>query len=301
MEYIRKFLSETSIMEPAPTLLKPLYRPDPDVKACVFDVYGTILISASGDIDESVISADNLRMALDAAGIELTGTSNSHHHVLADMLDAFKNSVVKFHQAESTLERPYPEIDILQIWEQIIREYSSRDILKLNGNLCVKCFTFVFEVLSNRIYPMPGMVEVIDHLARKAVPLGIISNAQFYTPVILNFFLNGAISEQEHVPPFDSDLTVFSYQYKRSKPDIYLFELLKTRCREKFGMEAGEILFIGNDMFRDVYPACQAGFKTVLFAGDQKSLRLREDKPELKGITPDYIITDLGQLLKIFV
>ena len=35
---------------------------------------------------------------------------------------------------------------------------------------------------------MPGMKEVIHKLAGKGLPLGIISNAQFYTPVILNFF-----------------------------------------------------------------------------------------------------------------
>jgi putative hydrolase of the HAD superfamily len=301
MEYIKKFLSETSVMEPSPTLLKPVFRPDPDIKACVFDVYGTILISASGDVEESVISAENLKTALDAAGIRLTGIHASHHEVLVEMLSDFKSAILKLHQTESTIEKPYPEVDILDIWEDIISDYSNRNKLKPDGSLCIKCFTFVFEVLSNRIYPMPGMREVIDNLARKAVPLGIISNAQFYTPVILNFFIHGDISELEFVPPFDADLTVFSYKHRRSKPDIYLFELLKTRCLQKYGIEADEILFIGNDMFRDIYPAHVAGIKTALFAGDKKSLRLREDKPELKGITPDYIVTDLSQLLKIIV
>jgi putative hydrolase of the HAD superfamily len=130
-------------------------------------------------------------------------------------------------------------------------------------------------------------------------PLGIVSNAQFYTPVILNYFLHGIISESEHVRPFESDLTLFSYKLRRSKPDTYLFELLKDRYLKKYGIYADEILFIGNDMFRDVFPARTAGFKTALFAGDAKSLRLRQEKPELRKLTPDYIITDLHQILNI--
>jgi putative hydrolase of the HAD superfamily len=78
-----------------------------------------------------------------------------------------------------------------------------------------------------------------------------------------------------------------------------LFEVLKNQCRQKYSIYADEILFVGNDMYRDIYPAYRAGFKTALFAGDAKSLRLREDKTELQTITPDFIITDLMQLLKI--
>jgi putative hydrolase of the HAD superfamily len=36
--------------------------------------------------------------------------------------------------------------------------------------------------------------------------------------------------------------------------------------------------------------------KTVLFAGDQRSLRLREDRTEVAGLIPDAIITELRQL-----
>jgi putative hydrolase of the HAD superfamily len=299
LQYIAKFLSESDELKPVPTLLKPYVRSDPSIKAFVFDVYGTILVSASGDIDESVISTENLKTAFDASGIELVNTLQEPQQLLNELLEDFKRLIKEHHQAERTEDKPYPEINILEIWEEIILDNYRRNRLILNGPLCIKCFTFVFEVLSNRIYPMPGMKEVIHHLAERKFPLGIISNAQFYTPVILNFFLQGSISESELVSPFDHDLTVFSYQHQRSKPDAFLFELLKNQIRDKYGIYADEILFIGNDMFRDIYPARIAGFKTALFAGDTKSLRLRQDKPELKKITPDYIVTDLRQILNI--
>jgi putative hydrolase of the HAD superfamily len=286
-------------MKPVPTLLKPFIRVDPAIKAFVFDVYGTILVSASGDIDESVISTENLQEAFSASGIELAESLTDPDLALAEILGDFKQLIRQNHQAAFSEDKPYPEINILEIWEEILMDHQHRNRILLNGPLCIKCFTFVFEVLSNRIYPMPGMKEVIHLLAEKKFPLGIISNAQFYTPVILNFFLHGTISESEQVNPFDSDLTVFSYQHQRSKPDAFLFELLKNQIRKKYGIYADEILFIGNDMFRDIYPASLAGFKTALFAGDTKSLRLRQERPELKKVTPDYIVTSLSQIINI--
>lgn len=299
LQFIEKFLSESAEMKPVPTLLKPFIRNDQSIRALAFDVYGTILVSASGDINESVISVENLKAAFDAAGIEMLNTLGDRQQVLSEILDEFKGSITQYHEAETTEDKPYPEINILEIWEKILSGYQSRKLIQFSDPLCIKCFTFVFEVLSNRIYPMPGMKEVINGLAEKKLPLGIISNAQFYTPVILNYFLHGLISESEQVKPFDSDLTFFSYQHLRSKPDIYLFELLKEKYRKKFNIYADEVLFVGNDMFRDIFPARASGFKTALFAGDTKSLRLRQEKPELKKLTPDYIITDLHQILKI--
>jgi putative hydrolase of the HAD superfamily len=62
-------------------------------------------------------------------------------------------------------------------------------------------------------------------------------------------------------------------------------------------ISVGSALYIGNDMLNDMYPAKQAGFKTGLFAGDARSLRLRENDPKCKDLSVDLVITDLIQLL----
>jgi putative hydrolase of the HAD superfamily len=297
LPFIKTFLGESVSLKPVPTLLKPFIRKDAGIKAFVFDIYGTLLISASGDIDESVLSTDNLKQAFHASDIKFQENGEATAELLGQILYEFRQSIKEFHEQKRSEDRPYPEIDISNIWENIIKTHQHQLIIE--DPMCIKCFVFVFEVLSNRIYPMPGMKELVDRLASLKYPLGIVSNAQFYTPVILNYFLNDSVSENEAVTPFDPDITIFSYKYMRSKPDPFLFQLLKDQCLQKYGLFADEILFIGNDMFRDIYPAFLAGFKTALFAGDTKSLRLRQDKPELKKIVPDFIITDLLQLLTI--
>jgi putative hydrolase of the HAD superfamily len=59
------------------------------------------------------------------------------------------------------------------------------------------------------------------------------------------------------------------------------------------------VLFIGNDMLKDIYASSQVGFKTALFAGDKRSLRLRDDDERTAGLKPDYVITELSQILEI--
>ena len=47
----------------------------------------------------------------------------------------------------------------------------------------------------------------------------------------------------------------------------------------------------------DIWPAAQVGYKTALFAGDGRSLRLREDDPNRAQYgQPDAIVTHLEQI-----
>jgi putative hydrolase of the HAD superfamily len=301
LEFIQKFLSESPVMIPEPTSIEPSYKADPTVKVMIFDIYGTIMISASGDIEESDISARNLEQSLHAAGIQMTVPVSGRNEILLEMLESFRDEIEGVHERDRGPDKPYPEVDILKIWDTILDRQRERKNLTIRDAMCIKCFTFVFETLSNTIYPMPGMKEVIYRLSAKGMPLGIISNAQFYTPGILNFFLNGTITDDVNVPPFDPEITVFSFRHQRAKPDPWLFEIVRKQCTDKYGISPSEILFLGNDMFRDIYPAHLAGFKTALFAGDSRSLRLRKEKAEVDHIAPDYIITGLDQLLKIIV
>jgi putative hydrolase of the HAD superfamily len=51
-----------------------------------------------------------------------------------------------------------------------------------------------------------------------------------------------------------------------------------------------EILFVGNDMYRDVHGAQKLGMKTVFFKSNQGT-------QEKEGVEPEYIIYNLAALL----
>jgi putative hydrolase of the HAD superfamily len=124
------------------------------------------------------------------------------------------------------------------------------------------------------------------------LPMGVVSNAQFYTPFLFNRFLN---SDMEDLG-FHPDLIFFSYKFGYAKPSTFLFREAIERLKSS-DIRADSVLYIGNDMLNDIYPAKTVGFSTALFAGDTRSLRLREGNPSCKNISADIVITDLIQLL----
>lgn len=296
MKYIEQLLHSLPEVKPIETGVKPEFYKDENIKAVIFDIYGTLLVSSSGDIDQAEISTKNLEEALIASNIEIVEPKNNPlEHILHD----FEYTIRICHQEAKKNQVPYPEIDILSIWEIVLLHARRKGLVCFNGDANIMRMTCVFEFLSNKVYPMPGMQEVIGMLKQKQLPLGIVSNAQFYTPVLMNYFLNDTVGLEEEVKNFDRDLTVYSYKIGIGKPDTNLFEELTPVLRNEYNLKPEEVLFVGNDMLKDIWTSSKVGFKTALFAGDRRSLRLRSDDTRVQGLKPDHIITELSQLLNI--
>lgn len=264
------------------------------IKAAIFDIYGTLLVSASGDVEESDHNESNLQRALIEGGYIIFDDipAGAFEFMLAD----FRFSILEHHKKKKSAGVPYPEINIKNVWGDVLERAIQRGWLAPGKAACRDQFVVTFEILSNQVYPMPGMEDIITTFRQRNIPLGIVSNAQFYTPLIMNYYLKNEPSE-EAIPPFDPDLTVFSFRLGKGKPDSYLYKSIIPNLRSKYGLQPEETLFIGNDMLNDVYAANEAGFKTALFAGDKRSLRWRADR--VGSLQPDYVITDLQQLKKV--
>ncbi len=296
MKYIKSLLDSLDEIKPIPTGFKPNYSVDRSIKAVIFDIYGTLLVSSSGDVDKAEMNIHNLETALGASNIDVVGEGNNAlEHILHD----FEYTINICHREAKKNNVPFPEIDILSIWEIVLLHARRKRLVHFNGDANIMRMTVVFEFLSNKVFPMPDMKNTIHKIEQNSLPLGIVSNAQFYTPVLMNYFLNSKVSLEEQICNFDPNLTIFSYKLGRGKPDTMLFEELIPTLDQKYGLKPANVLFVGNDMLKDIYASSKVGFKTALFAGDQRSLRLRSDDERVKGLSPDFIITELKQILEI--
>jgi putative hydrolase of the HAD superfamily len=292
--YIGKLLDKQNPVLPFETGVKEQITSVADLKVIIFDIYGTLLVSSSGDVDQSDFNINNIQRALIEGGYIIF--DDIPQGAFQFMIDDFKYTILEHHKKKKAKGIPFPEINISEVWSDVLERAEKKVWIKKGKHACVKQFVITFEVLSNQVYPMPGMQQIIDHLKELNIPLGIVSNAQFYTPLIMNHYLKNE-SGEEAIPPFDPDLTVFSFKLGKGKPDSFLYESLIPALKKKYNAKPSEVLFVGNDMLNDVYAANKAGFKTALFAGDQRSLRWRKDK--VNGLKPDLIITDLQQLKKV--
>lgn len=293
IRYIRSLSSELS---PQETGVRPRLKTTDgtgEIKCVLFDVYGTLLISGSGDI--SLVSDLDDEKTLTAAlkDIDAEGDLDESGRKGVALL---RNKISLEHEEAKQHGVQYPEIEIRKTWQDITEELTEQRLLTnaLDAHAIEKLATG-FECRVNPVWPMPGLENLLAILSSRNIPCGIVSNAQFFTPLMFEAFLERPLSELG----IDPELSTWSFELRRAKPDVALFRNSLTNLAGKHEIKPGQTLYLGNDMLNDVIGAQKAGCQTALFAGDKRSLRLREDHVACREITPDYLVTDLSQLVDI--
>ncbi|MDR1625233.1 MAG: HAD family hydrolase [Spirochaetia bacterium] len=247
------------------------------IRAYLFDVYGTLFTSDSGDI--GILASQAGERAEDGRARELLAPFGPGAS-LPDLARRFSAAVTAEHERLRG-KTAWPEIDVRKIWANILRvpEEAAAE------------FSLRFELAVNPVYPMPGLADMLRKLRAAGFPLGLVSNAQFFTPLLFMAFLGG--------PPdalgFSPDLCVYSFREGEAKPSPGLFRKAAASLAA-LGIRPEEAVYAGNDMLNDMWAAKQAGFRAALFAGDGRSLRLRGDDPRCAGLKPDFVLRSLADI-----
>jgi len=265
-------------MRPLPTSLSARGDLREKIECILFDIYGTLFISGSGDISlgqQNSPAHDKIKRLLAKYAISTP---------LRRILDKLYGSIETRHRVLRGKGVEYPEVIIEQIWQQV---------LEIDDQTIIKNFALEFELIANPVWTMPHLKSVLSACRQKKMLMGIISNAQFYTPQLFNWFLNSDLKSLG----FDPGLLYYSYQYEVAKPSLTLFKMAAEELYSK-GIQPVSVLYVGNDMLNDIYPAHATGFQTALFAGDGRSLRLRTDDARCADLSPDLVVTDLEQLIR---
>jgi putative hydrolase of the HAD superfamily len=282
-------------MAPIPTGTEPRINKLDHVKAVIFDVYGTLFVSGSGDVGTAAAknTAEALTRALVVSGFE--GELEQAGLIGRELL---KTEILEWHRAGHEAGTDCPEVEITKVWKRIIDALRNTEALTTpDVDLDqIRRLALEYECRVNPVFPMPGALETMEQIQERGRVLGIVSNAQFYTPLLLPAFFGRTVE----ACGFDPDWCIWSFRELKAKPSTALFPKLGQFLREKHNVGLGETLYVGNDMLNDIYCAREAGCKTVLFAGDRRSLRLREKDERCLAIQPDAVITSLPQLLEIF-
>jgi len=280
-------LPATPIVPELPKSFEPLLlrsMPGP-VRAILFDIYGTLFLSATGDIG---VETDDRNVL---------GAGRAYARVFGTPLDAsqateiarrFRQYILESHEMSRSGGETDPEVEIRDIWRRTLTSMNLVD--EPLSTAQVERFAVIFEIEANPVWPMPGAGRLLRDL-RGRLPLGIVSNAQFHTELLFPAFFDKPLEALG----FDRRCCAFSYREGRAKPDIRLFGPPLAALAEQ-GIDSSEVVYVGNDMLNDAMTARRAGCMTVLFAGDERSLRLRPNHPEAGRQRPDSVIHTLDQI-----
>ncbi|HTY90992.1 MAG TPA: HAD family hydrolase [Methanocella sp.] len=232
------------------------------IKAVVSDIYTTLINIRTDESDKDPYR--RLASYLKYQGVYLS----------ADELKWFffeKKALQKRQSKEA-----YPEVDYRRIWGEILREnqYSGADaaaivpaIVKLHRALTVE-----------KIKLYRGVFETLAWLKGR-YRLGIVSDSQ----------VDHSYPELRMLGIFDFfDTIIVSSEFGFRKPDMRLFN----ECVARLGVKPKEAVYIGNDTFRDIKGAQDAGMTTIL-------IMTEHGNKDGNVATPDFTIEHIDEINEV--
>jgi putative hydrolase of the HAD superfamily len=174
----------------------------------------------------------------------------------------------------------HPEFDVVEIFREIVERHSSdftRGLQRRKLEQLPRQLAEAHRAASLfRLELYPGVDDTIRQLLPR-YRLAVVTDAQtpYARPEIDAVGLSGCF-----------DPIVVSGDFGYRKPDRRLFQA----ALDAMGMTAAEVVFVGNDMYRDVHGAQKVGMKAVFFKSNQGA-------QEKAGVKADYIIYRFPELL----
>jgi putative hydrolase of the HAD superfamily len=263
----------------ASLLGKPLPRKP---RAVLVDIYGTLLATGLGEVGSTEEAIPSTLESTSADRNSVAGyRSRVAYPFPADFIQRLHALIAEDHGKARAAGIPWPEVDAISVFMRVLRLE-----LPAAAKACV-----AWECLANPCAAMPGATEFLSRCRQLGLDLGIVSNAQFYTPL----FIQAAFGLDTLALGLDPGLSFWSYRTGRAKPDRYMYDQAAMALAER-SIPVAEVLYVGNDALNDCAAAGEAGFMTALFAGDARSFRPREDSLRAAACPPDTVVSGWDML-----
>ena len=233
------------------------------IQGIIFDINGTLIDIQTDEGSEEIYRA-----------ISHFLTYHGIYRHRGEIRDAYFR--IMDEQRKASREE-YPEFDAPSVWRELIRQFPGGEAFgPLKLRQVARFLAEVFRGISrNRLQLYPDVVSVLNEFQPR-FRMAAVSDAQsaWALPEMK------AVGIDAYFKP-----VIVSGAFGFRKPDRRLFRAALSGMR----LQADQVLFVGNDMYRDIFGARQLGMKTVFFSSNQGT-------KEMEGVSPDYIIYSFGQL-----
>jgi putative hydrolase of the HAD superfamily len=239
-----------------------------DIRAVAFDVNGTLVrILTDEDMEQIFRAASHF---LTYQGVVL------HRHQVRDLYFQIMQEQLR------TSPEEYPEFDAVGIWRSIIDEHMTEFTRTLPVEKLEQMPWFLTEMsrgMSRRRLQLYPHVHQVLNILRERYPLALVTDAQ-------TAYARGELHSVGLLEYFEPIVISGDHGYR--KPDRRLFQI----ALDRLGVAPENAVYVGNDMYRDIFGARQAGMRTVMYDSDQ-------GRKTYLDCMPDYTITDFRDLVKI--
>lgn len=232
------------------------------IKGILFDLYGTLIDIETDESLEEIYRGIAHYLAYHGVYLHRWEVRDHYYYIMK--------------QQKETRGEKYPEIDVEEIWDGFLEQRgvkgtpARRELARILAQLYrgISC---------KRLQLFPDVKKVLDELKAR-YHLAIISDAQpcFALPEIRAVGLEGYF-----------DPVIISANYGFRKPDSRLFR----KALEIMKLTPPEVIYAGNDMFRDIYGASLLGIKTIFVNSNQGA-------KSYENVAPSYFAGRFEEVLK---
>ena len=295
---------------PAPAAVeRPKAKPHlvrlPEVRAVLWNVYGTLLAVAGGELYFEHPQRFVMDVALDKTiqEFKMWASMTRKPGQPADYLRrVYADLLIEQRMVPGGNEK-YPEIVSERLWEGFIKKLLQKDYKFDAGfygslNEFSRKVAYFFHASLQTPVAYPGAADALRHVRENVRAQGFLADGQAFTLAQLQRGLDQQGGPANLGEVLDPALCILSHEVKGRKPSERLFRQALSALSEK-GIEAGEVLHVGARLPQDIAPARKLGMKTGLFAGDKTSLQASAEQLKDRASRPDVMLTELSQIADV--
>jgi FMN phosphatase YigB (HAD superfamily) len=293
----------------APEIDRPKAKPHliklPHVRAVLWNVYGTLLSIAGGELVYEHPQAFVMGMSLEKTIQEFkmwAAMSRKPGQPADYLIHIYTQELTKLRMASGGGEK-FPEISAERVWDAIVKkllqkEYKFDATFFGSLNDFSRKIAYFFHASLQGTACYPGAAEAMQQVAAAGLTQGLLGDAQSFTLVQLQ----RGLTEQDAEAKLDALLSdgprALSYEIKGRKPSERLFRHALDALHAK-GLEPSQVLHVGSRIVQDIAPARRLGMRTALFAGDKASLQATPEQLKDAANRPDVMLTELNQIAEL--
>jgi FMN phosphatase YigB (HAD superfamily) len=291
--------------EPDPVKAKPHLVCLPEVRAVLWNVYGTLLNIAGGELWFEHPQAFVMSVALDKAiqEFKMWGSMSRKPGQPSEYLQQLYAQVLIEQRTVPGGSERYPEVSSERLWEALIKKLLQKDYKFDAGfygslNEFSRKVAYFFHASLQGTACYKGAAGALRYVAEAGLSQGLLADGQCFTLVQLQRGLAPEDPEARLEDLLTDGLTVLSHEARAKKPSDRLFRQALNALSER-GIAPNQVLHVGSRLQQDLVPARRLGMRTALFAGDRASLQATPEQLNLPASRPDVLLTKLKQIADV--
>jgi FMN phosphatase YigB (HAD superfamily) len=293
----------------APEVDRPKARPHlvrmPEVRAVLWNVYGTLLAISGGDLLFEHPTPFIMNNALDKTiqEFKMWGSMSRKPGQPSEYMGQIYRQLLTEQRAVAGGGERHPEADAERLWEAVLKRLFQKDYKFDAGffgalNEYSRKVAYFFHASLQGTAAYRGAADALRHVASAGLTQGLLADAQGFTTVQLQRGLAAQDPSLKLDDVLDPDLRILSYEVRGRKPSERLFRQAVSALSAK-GIEPSQVLHVGSRIPQDLAPARRVGMRTALFAGDRASLQATPEQLKDPNARPDVLLTKLAQIAEV--